>query len=321
MKFPSIQTSKDFDAHFHGEIWREAARQICLRHGISCAEMKRAAQGEHIVFLIDENYALKIYRPFRRCFEREKRALEFVAGKIDFVTPEIVRTGEIGGFDYLLTTQLRGAEISRAAWLEFSAKEQIEFIVKLARGLKSIHRLDAENFTNDWAAFVEDRAATFVERQIAHGVNQKVVDALPAFIEENLKFVPKTEPTVFIHSDFHFGNLRLTNTNGAWKISGLFDFADSRRGFHEYEFLAVGLLIMQGQREVQREFFRAYGYAESELDETMRKRLMMLTMLYETSDLRRYAMRLKPAAVEFSLDELERGIWSFANKSYEIISN
>jgi len=29
---------------------------------------------------------------------------------------------------------------------------------------------------------------------------------------------------------------------------------------------------------------------------------MMLTMLYETSDLRRYALRLKPEAVDFSLE-------------------
>jgi hypothetical protein len=69
--------------------------------------------------------------------------------------------------------------------------------------------------------------------------------------------------------------------------------------------------MIQGQGNLQREFFKAYGYAENDLNEEMRRRLMMLTMLYETADLRRYAMRLKPEAVEFSLDELERGIWSF----------
>jgi Ser/Thr protein kinase RdoA (MazF antagonist) len=96
------------------------------------------------------------------------------------------------------------------------------------------------------------------------------------------------------------------------EIAGLFDFADSRRGFYEYDFLAVGVLMIQGQGNLQREFFKAYGYAEKDLDESMRRRLMMLTMLYETADLRRYALRLAPEAVEFSLDELERGIWSFA---------
>ncbi|MDQ3748146.1 MAG: hypothetical protein M3367_03890, partial [Acidobacteriota bacterium] len=59
---------------------------------------------------------------------------------------------------------------------------------------------------------------------------------------------------------------------------------------------------------------KAYGYAENELDESLRKRLMLMTVLYECSDLQRYALRLKPEAVNFSLEELERAIWSFANK-------
>ena len=91
----------------------------------------------------------------------------------------------------------------------------------------------------------------------------------------------------------------------------MFDLADSRRGYFEYDLLAIGVLILQGEKELQREFLLAYGYSEHELDEAMRRRLMMLTMLYETSDLRRYAQRLRPDAVELGLDELERAIWSF----------
>lgn len=312
MKLPSIQTEEDFDAHFQSDVWREAARQICLRHRISFSESKRAASSDHAVFLIDDRLVLKIYRPFRNCFEREIKALEFVGGKTDLKTPEIIETGAIENFRYALMTQLPGVAATRADWLRLSQKEQLEFAAKLAVGLKQIHSLDANSFVSDWARFVEDRAATFIERQIRHGVNRKVLDALPAFIEENLKLVPKNPPTIFMHGDVHFGNLRVTKTgSGAWEISGLFDFADSRVGFHEYEFLAVGVLMTQGQGWIQREFFRAYGYAESDFDETMRKRLMMLTMLYETSDLRRYALRLKPEAVDFSLEELEKGIWSF----------
>ena len=74
---------------------------------------------------------------------------------------------------------------------------------------------------------------------------------------------------------------------------------------------AVGVLMIQGQGELQREFFRAYGYKENEIDENLRRRLMLLTILYECSDLRKYALRLKPEAVDYTLDELEREIWNF----------
>ncbi len=312
MKFPVIESKEDFNEHFQNSIWNEIAREICRRHHISYEELTRFVSSDHVVFLIDDSFVLKIYRPFRRCFERETKALEFVGGKTDFKTPGIIHTGEIEGFDYILMTQLSGESFTRADWLALSLKEQLEFISKLGVGLKQIHELNAETFDCDWTEFVNDRAETFVERQIAHGVNSKIIESLPAYLDANLKLVPKDSSAVFLHGDVHFGNLRLQKSNGEWQISGVFDFADSRCGFHEYDFLAVGVLMIQGQAEVQREFFKSYGYAENRLNESFRRRMMMLTMLYETSDLRRYALRLAPEAVNFSLEELEKAIWSFA---------
>lgn len=310
-KLPHTETDEDFDAHFESEAWLEAARAICRRHRISFNEIKRAASSDHVVFLIDERLVLKFFRPFRRCFEREVDSLEFIAGKTILKTPEIARLGEIDGFRYAVTTQIPGAVKTRADWLRLSEKAQIEFLSKLAFGLRQIHELCPERFSCDWAEFVKDRAETFIERQIAHGVNEKVIESLPAYIEENLQLVPTVGKTVFMHSDVHLGNLRIFEREKGWQIAGLFDFADSRRGFFEYDLLAIGVLIIQGQGKLQREFFKSYGYAESDLDETFRRRLMMLTMLYETSDLRRYAMRLKPEAVDYALDELEIAIWNF----------
>lgn len=311
MKLSLIETEKDFDEHHQSEIWFEAAKEICRRHQFVFDEIKRAGGSEHIVFFINDALVLKIYRPFRGCFEREIKAIELVGGKTDFKIPEIIHQGVFEKFPYVLMTRVKGELMTRADWLEIPEKAQFEFISKLAVGLKQIHALSPDSVENNWAEFVKNRAETFIERQIAHGVNQKVLDALPEFIEENLKLVPTEKQTVFMHADVHFGNLGVIKTEKSLEIAGLFDFADSRRGFYEYDFLAVCVLIIQGQGKLQREFFKSYGYAESELDETMRKRLMMLTMLYETADLRRYAMRLKPEAVEFSLDELEKGIWSF----------
>ena len=311
MKFPQIIAEKDFDAQFQSEIWLDAAKEICLRHRVSFTEIKRAGGSEHIVFFVNDTLVLKIYRPFRSCFERETKAIEALGGKTNFKIPEIIYQNEFEGFRYVLMTRLKGELITRNDWLKFSEKTQIEFISKLAVGLKQIHQINPNFSENNWAEFVRNRAETFVKRQIAHGVNRKIIEVLPEFIKENLKLVPTDSQTVFMHADVHFGNLSVTQNGANLEITGLFDFADSRRGFYEYDFLAVGVLMIQGQGELQREFFRAYGYAESELDEMMRKRLMMLTMLYETADLRRYALRLKPEAVNFTLEELERGIWSF----------
>jgi len=94
-------------------------------------------------------------------------------------------------------------------------------------------------------------------------------------------------------------------------IGGLFDFADSLKGFYEYEFVAVGVLMIQGQGELQREFFRAYGYRDDEINEELRRRMMLLTILYEHSSLTRYAARLGPSSENLGLEQLEGAIWSF----------
>lgn len=305
-----LEESFDFETGFNSPEWKMAAVGICDQVGIEFETIQRAASSDHVVFLIDDRFLLKIFRPSRSCFERELKALEFVTGRLVFQTPEIVESGTFSGLQFIITTQISGVPFTRNEFLNLPKKERYTVLAELASGLRQLHELDPSPLPDDWAEFVRDRANTFVERQIAHKVNLGIIKSLPRFIDTHLSSVP-TQPTVFLHGDVHFGNLRLRRVNGGCCISGLFDFADSRRGFHEYDFLAVGVLMFQGERDLQREFFRAYGYAEHEMDEAMRKRLMMLTMLYETSDLRRYALRLRPEAVDFTLEELESAIWSF----------
>jgi aminoglycoside phosphotransferase len=311
MKFPVIKTEQEFDEQNKSEIWRAVAEQICRRHEISYSELKRPALSEHIIFFIDDSFILKIFAPFRNCFQREKTGLEFAGGKTGLKIPEIFAAGKFENFDYMITTQIPGELMTREMWLTLPEKDQISIVTELATGLKELHSHNADSLGFDWRKFVEHQSEIALERQIAAGVNPEWIEKLPDFIETNLKFLPKDCPTVFLHSDVHFGNLRLQKTNGKWQISGLFDFADSICGFHEFDFLAPTILMIQGQREIQHEFFRAYGYADSELNESLRKRLMLMTVLYECSDLKRYALRLKPEAVNYSLEELEKAIWNF----------
>lgn len=298
----------DFESGFNDPGWESVARSICESLRLPNEPLIRAPSSDHVVLLRGRNEVIKIYRPGRDCFERERRALRFVGRGCPFAVPEIVADGNFSGYDFLIQTRVPGRQMTRAELLELQQSEQIAFVQTLAIGLRRLHEIDPGEIAFDWDAYIAERSASFIDRQIAHGVDRHVINALPSFLEDSLPLVPTQCRNTFMHADVHFGNLRVDENN--W-ISGLFDFADSRSGFHEYEFLAVGVLMIQGQGELQREFFRAYGYADNELDDVMRRRLMMLTMLYESADLRRYAMRLCPEAVDWPLDRLERGIWSF----------
>lgn len=311
MSFPVIADAEDFDRHFQNEIWLNFTEIICERHRISYQSLERLQSCEHIVFLVDDCFVIKIYKPFRNGFRRERTAIRFVQGKTNLPLPRILFEGEIEAFNYLVTNQFKGISMTREMWLKLEPRQQIKIVSELADGLKQLHSHNADAIDFDWHDFIECQAAGAPQRQKSCGVKDKILLRLPRYLEESLPLLPIVSAPVFLHGDAHLGNLRLTKIGGDWHISGVFDFADSLNGFHEYDFLAVGVLILQEQGELQREFFRAYGYADDDINETLRRRLMLLTILYECSDLRKYALRLKPEAVDYTLDELERAIWNF----------
>jgi hygromycin-B 7''-O-kinase len=174
-----------------------------------------------------------------------------------------------------------------------------------------MHAAEADDMHFDWHEFMMIQRDSVMARQAAEGGNPEWLKSLPRFLDENFPLLPKTPDIVFMHGDVHFGNLLGTEHETRPVISGLFDFADSLKGFVEYEFVAIGVLMIQGQGDLQREFFRAYGYRDDDINEELRRRLMLLTILYEHSSLKRYAARLGPGSENLTLEQLERAIWNF----------
>lgn len=313
LKLPVISDAAGFVSHFNDDAWPEAAAAICARHHLRHSSLRRFRQGENIIFSVDERLVIKIFAPFRNCYEREKAALEFVGDKLSVHTPAILHAGEIEGWSYLVMTRLAGLS-AKDVWPEMKLHERMEIASALGAALKSLHNLKtplAQPALN-WQSFIERQALACLERQRACGANPEWLKSLPGLIETRLKLLHAEHEPVFLHGDVHAGNLRLSQEQGRWKLTGLFDFADSLCGLREYEFVAPCVLMLQGSCELQRAFLLAYGYEESGLDETLRARLMLLTVLYECSDLRKYALRLAPEAVHFTLAELEAAIWRFA---------
>lgn len=317
LKLPVIADSADYQRHFHDDVWQQLAAEICARHNLFPSSLRRAPQGENIIFFVDERFVIKIYTPFRDGYAREKAGLEFANGKLGIETPEVFYAGELEGWSYLIMTQLAGVPL-RDVWRGLEASERSEIVSHLAVALKSLHTYAAPlselALNRDWRGFIGQQALTCVERQRACGANPEWLDRLPAYISERLQLLPKRFVPVMLHGDVHSLNVLLMQRGARWRITGLFDFGDSLCGFYEYEFVTPGVLMLQGDRELQRAFLLAYGYSEAQLDLELRARLMLLTVLYECSDLRKYALRFAPEAVHFTLDKLEAAIWTFAGK-------
>lgn len=318
LNLPTVADSAEFNRHFNSSVWQAAAEVICARHHLSRTSLRRSPLGENIIFFVNDRFVIKIYAPLRGQSERETAALEFAAtAKLSIETPQVVHTGELEGWPYLIMTRLAGLPM-REVWSEITERGQLGIVSRLAVAMGQLHAraapLSPPALNRDWGGFVERQARESVERQRAGGANPEWLESLPAFIAARMELLPREFEPVLLHGDVHPGNVLLAESGGGWRVTGLFDFGDSFCGFREYEFVAPGVLMVQGRRELQREMLLAYGYREAELDSNLRARLMLLTVLYECSDLRKYALRLAPSATNLTLDELEAAIWTFADR-------
>jgi hygromycin-B 7''-O-kinase len=308
-----LPVSADFERLFRDGVWQEAAAAICARHRFSSSSLQRSQHGENIIFFVDDRRMLKIYAPARRQFQRERAALEAVAGQCSIPTPEVIAVGEIDGWPYLVMTRLRGARMTEV-WPSMERTNRLEIVRSLGQALRDLRAgvapLPDATVGRSWSDFVARQAAESVERQRRCGANPEWIAALPDFLAERLPLLDGTAE-VFLHGDVHPGNVLLAEEDGRWRITALLDFADSLSGAPEYELVAPGVLMVQGDAELQRALFTACGYGDAQLDRSLRARLMLLTVLYECSDLRKYALRLRPDAIHLSLAGLERAIWSF----------
>ncbi|MGH1362383.1 MAG: aminoglycoside phosphotransferase family protein [Calditrichia bacterium] len=309
-----IITPADFKKHLHSEVWGSVAQSICNRHGLSSPQLVRSKDGENVIFFVGENLILKIYGGFRDGFAREKAVLLSVQTASDTITPEICFEGDVDGWNYLMMTRLNG-KLAKDVWPEVSFGNRIDIATELGLLLKQFHS-QASSTTlpalyQDWQGFLRRQFKSCIDRQRENGANPEWLESLPEYMSDRIDLLDSKEKPVLLHGDIHLGNLMLIQNNGRWQISGLFDFGDAFHGNVEYDFVAPGVLMIQGNRELQRAFLLAYGYEESQLDAELRAKLMLLTILYECSNLRKYALRLAPEAVDFTLAELEAAIWRF----------
>src|ERR1044071_10031109 len=185
LKLPAVSDINAYHQTFHDEVWEKAAAIICSRHSIPYTRLRRSPQGENIIFFIDAALVVKIFAPFRENYLRETSALQFARGKLCIETPELICTGEIEGWPYLVMTQLAG-RASREVWESIGLRDRLEIMTRLGGAMRGWTEaeapLDQPALNRDWHGFLERQGRLSVERQRACGADPGRVGNPPADI-------------------------------------------------------------------------------------------------------------------------------------------
>ena len=272
-----------------GSVWGQAMWAICQRHGLPMDRLLRfgdgtdLAFGSNVVFAVGDQLVIKLFPPFRKnLFDADLSVAEHVFGKLRVTTPEIYGHGELDGWPYLVMSRVHGVYLSEI-WDTLDDESQLRMVIELAEVVAQLHVVSTDGLPlleNDWPRIVTTRIKTCVERHREQEVSDYWLEQIPDYLAYAAPLYPADFSPAIISGDIHQYHLIVTQDNGRWRLTGLFDFDDALIGFQEYDLAAAGLFMMAGKPALLRAFLLAYGYTEAEVDERLSYRFMAYTLLH-----------------------------------------
>lgn len=244
MTFPAAATEEQFEA-LDDQALRPGVD--ALRHHLNLTrEAIRFDEGSLPVYAIGEDLVLKLFPPvYADETEIEAAALQAVHGKLAVPTPKLHETGEFDGWGYVLMERMKGTPVTNPTASQCA---------QLGEALRALHEIEPPQQlpAPNWPEFVATRTAHCQQRQRDRGLEADLLDQIPDFLERTDLGTPKM---AMLHTEVM--NAHLVEQDGV--LTGLFDFEPSMRGATEYEFVATGIFVVQGDPEKQRAIHDGYG--------------------------------------------------------------
>lgn len=271
------------------------ARDICERHQL-VRPCVRLNEGSQLVFSTADGWIIKVFAPEDSEFHQAERV--FLAGlenQLPIATPAMRAHGVWHNLPYLVMSRLDGKPLNRV-WASLDQAARLEIVAQLGRAVRALHQLSPSRFEGapfDWTPFIDQQIAQTVERHRTFGLGTHWLDQLDDFMSTFTVEVHDPRQLVPLHTELMLEHVFVTQHDDQWKVCGLIDFEPAMIGHREYELAAVGLFITPGQPQLFRQFLRAYGGDETDLNAEFSRRVMQWMLLHRYGNLNRF-MKMVP---------------------------
>ena len=303
---PPAATEEAFAAICRDEAaLRPGIERLCRRLGVDAARLTRYTAGSRPVYRTGD-LVLKLFPPVATWprWQLEPEVLAAVRGRLPTKTPQVHAAGEHDGWGYVLMSRLPGIPLD-AAWDRVPAAGRDRLAGHLGETIAALHQLPRPAIKDwwpaDWPGFVARQRAKCVSEQRDLGLPAAWADQIPGFLDA---VALRSGPPVLLHTEVMREHLLVTDrSGGAWELSGLIDFEPAMRGEREYEFVAVGVFVAEGDARFLTRTLTAYGYHHDQLGPDLRRRLLAWGLLHRYSNLSWWMQRL-PKPAQLTLDAL-----------------
>ncbi len=237
MLLPNVESRTAYATIYpHNAPWMPAIRAICGRHGLGKEEPRRQELGTHLVYRAGAR-VVKLFCPlWPGEFAAEKAALLGLRG---LPIPEVVATGEIESWPYLIVTALDG-EPAHQLWPALSPTQRMEVVRQVGGFMRELHcRPPVQGLPDDWKAFLGERIRLLDDHHRAPAAWRRWLHRTAGSL------VGGSRPSVTLNADLTDDHVLLVNRGGRWLVSGVVDFGDAIIGHPLYE-IPVPLLCFAG---------------------------------------------------------------------------
>jgi hygromycin-B 7''-O-kinase len=286
------------------DLLRPGVDSLCRSLGIDSTGLQRYPTGSVPVYSVRE-LVLKLFPPVHVSeYLVEAGVLAAVEGRLPIPTPRVHESGESHGWGYVAMDRLVGTGL-HDLWPMANREEKLRLAAQLGEILAALHEVPVPTidpwWPADWSAFVDEQRETAVERHRARELGETWLEQIPDFLADVHLGRP---PPVLLHTEVMPTNLlAIRDAGGNLSLSGLLDFEAAMRGAAQYEFVALGLFVAEGDVRMLRQALTAYGYRDDQLDHHFSRQTLAWTLLHYYGNLASYLRRL-PQPTEPTLDAL-----------------
>lgn len=289
------------------DLWKNAAEDLCQKHGISTTAWTFFSAGSSLVAAVNESTVIKIIQPpYIDEYHAELWALKHLP-KVHVKTPELLASGIAdSGWSYLIMTRVPGTQMD-FVWPEVPFENRCSLLKEIGQLMSAVHtnsRPNDRNYLKEWNEFVERQKANCQNRHRGLGMPEWFVSGIPEYlksVELDQDFAP-----VFLTGEYTPMNLLVEKIKGEWRLTGMVDFADSFAGLATYDLIGPGVFLCDGNPELLKSFFEGYGIHP---DKQLVRKLIALQLLHRFSN---FKTQVKiPGWLEKvrSFKELEEFLW------------
>ena len=293
----------------------DAARQLAKHHRLA-GEVEALPGGSNFVAGVGPWNVIKIFPPFQRYqWEAEVRVLKALSVQsLPLTLPQFRADGEQGAWSYVVMSRLEGKQLETLLWPSLPEATRCGLLAEIGSVMRAMHALPAAALPAldpPWELFWSHQRERCLEHHRRQGLPEQLLNDLPAWLEAHVSELAELGPRVLLTGEYTPENLLVKQHEGGWKLTGMFDFADSMLGPARYDWLGPICFLVQGKRPRLEAFLSGYGARpanEAANEAALGAEILSYLLLHRYSN-PRLQLRIPHWEQAASLDELAAMIW------------